>query len=77
MTKWEGCVCCVSHFSAGKVSWVFMISHRHALKMLHKVARVNLSEDAKGYCRTVALILKPGMGCKVVSKELCASVTRC
>ena len=72
VTKWEDCFCCVSHFfSAGEVSWVFVVSHRHSLRMLHKIARVYLNKDAKVCCVTVAMISKSGMGYKVVFRVFC------
>lgn len=54
-----------------------MVSHRHSLKMLHKIVCVYLDEDAKVYCMTVAMISKSGMGYKVVFRVFCASVMRC
>lgn len=78
VTKWEDCFSCVSRFfSAGRASWVSMVSHGHSLKMLRKIARVYLNKDAKVYCMTVAMISKSGMGYKVVFGVFCASVMHC
>lgn len=78
VTKWEDCFCRVSRFfSAGRVSWVFMVSHGHWLKMLRKIARVHLNRDANVSCMAVAAISTSGMGYKVVFKVFCASVMHC
>lgn len=78
VTKQEDCFCGMSRFfSAQRVSWIFMVGHRHSLKMLRKIARVYLNKDAKGYCVTVAMISKSGMGCKVVFRGFCATVMHC
>jgi len=54
-----------------------MVSHRHSLKMLHKIMRVYWNKDAKVYCMTVAVISKSGVGYKVVFRVFCASVMHC
>lgn len=78
VTKWEDCFCGMSgFFSAQRVSWIFMAGHRHLLKMLRKISRVYLNKDAKGYCVTVAMISKSGMGYKVVFRGFCATVMHC